>query len=329
MTLLTRRTALAGTAAVAAAAVTSGLRDAVAAAPPAGKQAPSVYRYKIGSFEVTAVSDGGRVVPLADNFVRNAKKDEVNTALEAAFLEKDKFPFVFTPLVVNTGKQLVVIDTGNGRGALQQSGGTAGQFHDNLAAAGIDPKTVDAVIISHFHGDHIGGLLDAGNKLAFPNAEVLVPAPEWAFWMDDGNMNRAPEAARGGFANARRVFDAFGRKATQYEAGKEVVPGITAVGTPGHTPGHMSHLVADGNASVMVQGDVSNLPALFVRNPGWHAMFDMDPQMAEASRRKLYDQVVADRTLLQGYHFPFPAHGHLEKDGQGYRLVPAQWSTVL
>jgi len=329
MTTMTRRTALAGTAALATAAIAPRIPSAEAAAPPAGKQAPSVYRYKIGSFEVTAVSDGGRIAPLADNFVRNAKKEEVNAALEAAFLEKDKFPFVFTPLVVNTGKQLVVIDTGNGRGALQQSGGTAGQFHDNLAAAGIDPKAVDAVVISHFHPDHINGLLDGDSKLAFPNAQVLVPAPEWAFWMDDGNMTRAPEAARGGFANARRVFDAIGRKVTPYEAGKEVVPGITAVATHGHTPGHMSHLVADGNASVMVQADVTNLPALFVRNPGWHAVFDMDAGMAEAARRRLYDQITADRTLLQGYHFPFPAHGYLEKDGQGYRLVPALWSTVL
>jgi glyoxylase-like metal-dependent hydrolase (beta-lactamase superfamily II) len=185
------------------------------------------------------------------------------------------------------------------------------------------------VIISHFHGDHINGLLNADNTPAFPNAEVTVPEPEWAFWMDDAKMNSAPEGLKGNFANARRVFGPLAAKVTKYGDKKELVPGITSTFTHGHTPGHSSHIISSGSDSVLVQADVSNHPALFVRNPGWHAVFDMDAAMAEAGRRKLYDQLAADRMRMQGFHFPFPAVGYIEKDGSGYRYTAAPWSPVV
>lgn len=325
---LTRRALLAGSAAVAAMPLAGGI-PARAAAPAAGKQVPSVYRYKVGDFEVTVVSDGGRVVPLADTLVRNATKDQVNAALEAAFMEKDRFPFNFNPVVVNTGSRLIAIDTGNGPGAFDQSKGEVGQYQTNLVVAGLSAAAIDAVVISHFHGDHINGLLAADGKPVFPNAEVLVPAAEYKFWMDDGNLSRASDAQKGGFNNARRVMNALGSKVTQYEAGKEVVPGIEAVATYGHTPGHTSHIVSSGGQSVVVQADVTNLPAVFVRNPGWHAAFDMDGAMAEEARRKLYDRIAADRLVVQGYHYSFPAAAHIEKDGNGYRANPIQWRPVL
>lgn len=326
---MTRRHLFAGAAAGALTPLVAGL-PAHAAAPPAGKQASGFYRYKVGSMEVTVVTDGARTFPLADAFVTNAKKDEVNGALAAAYMDKDKMTIVFNPIVVNTGAKLVVIDTGNGPGAFEQTKGAVGQFQSNLAAAGIDPKSVDAVVISHFHGDHINGLLTADGKPIYANAEILVPEGEWKFWMDDGNVSKASNpTVEGNFKNVRRVFGALGNKVTQYQAGKEVIPGITALATPGHTPGHVSHLLSSGSQSVMVQADVSNHPALFVRNPGWRVMFDMDGAMAEETRRKLYDRMAADRTMMQGFHFPFPAVGYVEKDGQGYRLAPAAWNPVL
>ncbi|MBN8919827.1 MAG: MBL fold metallo-hydrolase [Rhizobiales bacterium] len=326
---LTRRNMLAATAAAGAAA-TLGLdpRTAGAAAPAATTQVPSVYRYKIGTMEVTVVSDGMRDAPLGQ-IVRNAPADEVAAALEAAFLPKDKFPFVFNPSVVNTGSKLVVIDTGNGPGAYAQTKGQAGQMHTNLVAAGIDRAMVDLVIISHFHGDHINGLLTAEGTPAFPNAEVAVPEPEWAFWMSDDNMNKAPEGLKAGFSNVRRVFKPLGDRVSRYGDKKELAPGITSMFTPGHTPGHSSHVLASGGQSVVLQADVTNHPALFVRNPGWHGTFDMDANVAEATRRRLYDQLAADRSRLQGFHFPFPSNGYVEKDGNGYRFVAAQWSPVL
>lgn len=325
---LTRRTLLAGSVAAAAWPL-AGRMPAEAAAPPAGKQVASVYRYKVGDFEVTVVGDGGRTVPLADTLVRNASKDQVNAALQAAFMEKDKFTFNFNPVVINTGSKLIAIDAGNGPAAFEQSKGEVGQYQTNLVAAGLSAAAIDAVVISHFHGDHINGLLTADGKPVFPNAEVLVPAAEFKFWMDDGNLSRASEQQKGGFNNARRVMNALGSKVSQYEPGKDIVPGIQPVATYGHTPGHTSHIVSSGNQSVVIQADVTNHPALFVRNPGWHAGFDMDGAVAEESRRKLYDRIVADRLIVQGYHFAFPAAAYVEKDGNGYRSNPIQWRPVL
>jgi glyoxylase-like metal-dependent hydrolase (beta-lactamase superfamily II) len=326
MTDFTRRSALAAAAAMAAAPLLPSVR-AQAAAPPVGKQVPGYYRYKVGELEVTSVTDGGRATPVAENLVRNASKTEVGAALQSFFMAPDQFINRFNPVVVNTGSKLVVIDTGLGAGAFSQSKGAVGQFHANLAASGIDTKSVDAVVISHFHGDHISGLVDAEGKPAFANAEVLVPAAEWAFWMDDGNMNRASDAAKPGFQNVRRVFGALAGKVTQFEPNKEIVPGITTIATPGHTAGHSSFRVASGNNTLIVQADVTAGPAwLFIRNPGWHVSFDADGPLAEQSRRKLYDQAATDRTLVQVFHNPFPGVGYIEKTGNGYRFEPLSWN---
>ncbi len=176
---------------------------------------------------MNVISDGVNNFALGDTFVLNVKKDEVNAALEKAFMPKDKMSIQFAPLVINTGGKLVVVDTGNGPGAFASSKGNVGQFASNMAAAGIDPKAVDMVVISHFHGDHINGLLTADNALAFPNAEVLVPAAEWKYFMDDGEMGKqTTDRMKGVFANARRVFDAgLKKKVTPYEMGKDVAPG--------------------------------------------------------------------------------------------------------
>src|SRR3954447_21310517 len=174
---LTRRHALAGAAAFAAAPMLP-TTSAKAAAPMADKQAPSFYRYKVGDAQVNVISDGVNNFPLPETFVLNAKKDQVNAALEKAFLQKDKMSIYFAPLVINTGGKLVVIDTGNGPAAYASSKGAVGQFVPNMTAAGFDPKAVDMVVISHFHGDHVNGLLTADGAPAFPNAEVMVPAAE-------------------------------------------------------------------------------------------------------------------------------------------------------
>ena len=220
--------------------------QAEAAAPIADKQAPSFYRYKVGDAQVNVISDGVNTFALPETFVLNVKKDDVNAALEKAFLPKDKVSIHFAPLVINTGGKLVVVDTGNGPGAFASSKGNVGQFASNMAAAGIDPKSIDMVVISHFHGDHINGLLTADNVLAFPNAEVLVPAVEWKYFMDDGEMGKqTSERMKGVFANARRVFDAgLKKKVTPYEHGKDVAPGLQAVATLGpHAGPHLVHPV--------------------------------------------------------------------------------------
>ena len=209
--------------------------------------------------------------------------------LAESHLPTDKITHTFNPVVVNTGPKLVVIDTGLGPAQFEQSKGKTGQFHNNLAAANIDRNNVDTVIISHFHGDHINGLLAAENKPAFANAEIMVPAAEWKFWMDDGEMSKGMgnPFLEGNFKNIRRVFDALGRKVTQYEAGKEVAPGITAVASPGHTPGHTSFVVASGSDKVLVQVDITAGAAfLFVQNPEWNLAGDVDKPLAVQTRQE-------------------------------------------
>lgn len=195
-----------------------------------------------------------------------------------------------------------------------------------------DPKSVDIVLMSHLHPDHTNGIKAADGSLAFPNAEIMVPETDWAFWMSDENAAKFETNAmmKGYFANVRRVYgNVPASRVTRYQAGKEVAPGITAIDTSGHTPGHMAFAVASGNSRVLIQGDVTNIPEFFLRNPGWHVAFDVDAPKAEATRRKFYDMASAEKALIVGFHFSFPSLGYVEKDGTGYRLVPVQWNPVL
>jgi glyoxylase-like metal-dependent hydrolase (beta-lactamase superfamily II) len=320
MTALSRRTLLASSAA-ALAATSAPTFTARAAAPITGQQGAGIYRYKIGSFEITAINDGTWYRALDDKFVKNAPFADVQKALSDQFLPTDKIPIPFTTLMVNTGSKLILLDTGTGG----QLAPTAGTMAANMAAAGIDPKAVDTIIISHFHPDHINGIKTKDGAKVFPNAEINVPAPEWAHWMDDAKMNAAPEAARGGFLNARRVFGDIANDVKRFEPGKEVAPGITSIAAHGHTPGHTAFAIASGNQSMLYLADTTNHPWLFVRNPEWQAVFDADGNMAAETRKKLLDRAAADKMIVHGYHFPFPASGYITRTATGYDLIPVMW----
>ncbi len=334
MTILSRRTFMAG--AASAAALPSfalwSAQSVRAATPAAGKQAASFYRYKVGDIEVTVLSDGIARVPVTEAFLLNVKPEEVNAALREAYMEPGVFIGPYNPIVLNTGAKLVLVDMGTGEANYIASKGVAGQLLANMAAAGIDPKAIDTIIISHYHGDHINGLLKADNSLAFPNAEVLVPAPEHKYWTDAGEESRAPTPRIADiFKGVRRVIGnaEVMKRLRTYEWDKEVIPGVLAVGTPGHTPGHTSHIVTSGASKVYVQADVTHAPFLFARHPGWHAFYDHDPVAAEATRRKVYDMLSAEKMLVQGFHYPFPSVAHVEKSAAGYREIPMAWSPVL
>jgi len=330
MVELSRRAAMAGAAATAL--MPLAMTAARAAAPLAEKQNASFYRYNVGTHQVTVVCDGVATVNLADNYSPNATKDQISKVLADSHLPTDKITHTFSPVVVNTGPKLVVIDTGLGLAQFEQSKGRTGQFHNNLAAANIDRNNVDTVVISHFHGDHINGLLAADNKAAFANAEIMVPAAEWKFWMDDGEMSKGTgnPILEGNFKNIRRVFDALGRKVTQYEPGKEVAPGITAVFSPGHTPGHNSFVVASGSDKVLVQVDITAGAAfLFVQNPEWNLASDVDRPLAVQTRKKLYDMAIVEKMPIQAFHGAFPGLVRVEKAGDGYRWIPTIWNASL
>jgi len=321
-----RRAVLAGAGALAATAsldLTAGITPAHAQGAPVN-QAPGFYRYKVGDITVTAINDGFARRPL-EGFIRNAELADVKKAMEQAFLPADALNISFTTLVVQSAGKLTLIDTGNG----DSGAPTSGAWQTNFKAAGFDPKDVSAIAFSHFHGDHINGFRLKDGTAVFPNAEVMVPAAEWAFWMDDAKMNAAPEAMKGAFGGVRRVFGPVAKDVKQFEAGKEILPGITAVAAPGHTPGHTTFTLASGGKSLMVMSDTTNHPALFVRNPDWSAVFDMDGPQAAATRRKLLDMVAADKMQVAFYHAPFPATGYIAKSGNGYEMVPVQWSSAV
>ena len=322
MPMFTRRTFLAGSA---LAAVSASADPAAAAAPSADRETPGIYRYRIGTFELTALYDGIWYRPINDAFIRNAPFAEVEHALADAFMPADKLATPFTTLIVNTGKKLVLLDTGTGG----QIAPSAGVLRDNLAAAGIDPKAVDQIVISHFHPDHINGIKDKDNDLVFPNAEIMVPAAEWAFWMDDANMNAAEGALKLTFRNQRRIFADIAKRVVRFEPGAEVAPGVVTLPAPGHTPGHTVFAIHSGDQSLMVLSDTAQHPAVFARHPDWQAAFDIDGDAAVATRKKLFDRAAADRMLVTGYHFPFPACGHLIKTATGYEHVPVEWQPTL
>jgi glyoxylase-like metal-dependent hydrolase (beta-lactamase superfamily II) len=321
-----RRTVMVGAGALAAATVfdlPAGVSPAHAQGAPV-TQAPGFYRYKVGDITVTAINDGFAMRGI-EGFIRNADIADVKKALEAAFLPTTGFQNTFTTLVVQSGGKLILLDTGLG----DNGPPTTGTWMANFKAAGFDPANVDQIVISHFHGDHIGGIRLKNGSTPFTKAEISVPAPEWDFWMSDERMNAAPEAAKPGFMNARRVFGPMAQQVKRYAPGAEVAPGVTSVAAHGHSPGHTTFVIASGNARMMFVADVTSHPALFVRNPDWSAVFDQDPDMARATRRRILDMAAADKLQLAFYHAPFPATGHIAKAGSGFEFVPVQWSAAV
>jgi glyoxylase-like metal-dependent hydrolase (beta-lactamase superfamily II) len=297
---------------------------AEAKAPFAGTQGPGVYRLKLGDFQLTALFDGVWYLPIDDKFVRNAGAAEVNQALAAAFLPPNVLPISFTALLVNTGSKLVLIDTGTAG----QVADTAGSMLENLRTAGIDPRAVDTILISHFHPDHIDGIKTKDGAKVLPNAEILVPEPEWDFWMNDANMAPAEGAVKRYFLNAHRIFRDIASEVRRFKPGAEVAPGIVSIPAFGHTPGHTAFAIHSGNQSMLSMSDTVRNPYLFARHPDWQPTFDMDGPQAVATRRQMLDRVVADRMLVQAYHFPFPACGHMAKTATGYDLVPVEWQPL-
>ena len=320
--MITRRSALAGSAAAAASlALPAALQ---AAAPPVAVQGPGVHRTKVGSFQVTALYDGTWFLPIDGKFVRNASGMAVNRALADAFLPPRIMPISFTALLVNTGTKLVLIDTGTAGQVVD----TAGVMIDNLSVAGVTPDKIDTILISHFHPDHIDGIKTKEGAKVFANAEILVPEPEWAYWMNDANMAGVAKPVQRYFLNAKRIFGDIANEVRRFKPGAEIVPGITSIPAYGHTPGHTAFAIHSGNQSMLAMSDTVRNPYLFARYPDWQPIFDMDGTLAVKTRRRMLDRAEADRKLVEAYHFPFPASGHMVKRGAGYELIPVEWKPL-
>ncbi len=280
---------------------------------------PGFRKTMVGDIEVIAINDGALRRPLGDEFVRNAPLEQVKALLASQSLPTTHVDIPFTPYLIVAGGQRFLIDTG----FADNGPPTTGRLRANMAAAGHKPEDIDHVILSHFHGDHINGLFAKDGSAVYPKAKVHVPAPELAYWMDDAKMNAAPPAVKGAFENARRVMGKIpADKLVKFEPGAELAPGIRSLAAFGHTPGMSVFSVNSKGQSFMYVADVTNVPSLFARSPDWAVTFDMDADMARATRRRLFDQLVKDKTLMGGFHFPFPALGTLDLSGNGYQFKP-------
>lgn len=278
------------------------------------------FAYRVGQVTVHVVFDGYATVPLSEGFVSNAPLAAVQGALAEAGLPSETLTTTFSPLVLEIAGRRIVVDAGLGPDAAMQQGSTNGFLIENMRAAGIDPSSIDTVVISHFHADHVNGLVSNGAPV-FRNAEIAVPGVEWRFWMDDAEMARAaPGRMTRLFANNRRIIGLVHDRIRIYEWEEEVVPGFEAVGTPGHSIGHTSFWLRSSSERVFVQSDLTNHPALFVRHPRWFASFDQDPAAAVNVRRQVYDMLARERCPLQAYHHPFPGRAFIKREGDGYVL---------
>jgi glyoxylase-like metal-dependent hydrolase (beta-lactamase superfamily II) len=298
-----------------------GLSGRLAVSPAFAQQTPDPAKlfvtYKVGSAEVTAIYDGIWEKAHDPAFIANASVDDVKAAMMKAGLSPDFVSIPFTVAVVKTGGKTILCDSGTG-GQVQP---TAGKLMTNMKAAGIDPTKIETILISHFHPDHIFGLMEKDtNKPVYPNAEIIVSDVEYKFWTDPAVIDRLPEARKGLARRIQAVFPTW-KNIRQVSGEPEVAPGIRFVSAPGHTPGHRAFHLSSGSSQLMISNDTAYVPALVVANPGWHGQYDQDATTAEASRRKLLDRVIADKVQICGYHFPFPGAGMIQKDGEGYALT--------
>lgn len=279
---------------------------------------PVFHRFSIGSRPVTVLHDGAVwQADVTKGFVRNAAAADILATLRASDIPGPGMHIPYNPTLVETSAGPVLIDTGFGPDGMATG---TGQMAAAMKAAGIEMTDVRTVLLSHFHAGHIGGLVGPEGPL-FPNAEIKVPLAEWAYWTDPSNAARAPKDRQAAFANVRRQLGPYASRVEQFVPGSAVVPGISAIGTSGHTPGHTSFLVMDGADQAVILGDVVPTPALFLPHPEWAQATDMDPTMAVATRMALLDRMASDGIQVVGYHFPMPGVGRIEKSGAGYRLA--------
>lgn len=303
-----------------AAALGLGARLVVPVRAQAQSKAPEMgfHKYKIGSVEVTAIYDGMWAKPHDPAFIRNASIDETKEALAKALLPSEFVPIPLTVTVLTIGGKHILIDAGSG--AQWQS--TAQGVRNGMQASGIDPASISKVLISHFHPDHIFGLMEAGsNKPVYPNAELVVSATEYKWWTEPGRVEKLPEARKALGQRINAVFSTW-KNFTLVDGEKEVAPGVRMVSAPGHTPGHSAFHLSSGNDQLMLSNDVAYVPALLAPHPDWQGTYDQDGPLAVATRRNLLDRVVAEKMKICGAHFPFPGSGSFAKDGDGYAFVP-------
>jgi glyoxylase-like metal-dependent hydrolase (beta-lactamase superfamily II) len=294
---------------------------------PAGAQAPGIYRLKVGAYEVTVLNDGSAALPTK---FFSGGQDGAAKLLENAFVaSKDMAPTTFNEWLINTGDKLILVDTGYSNGA----GPAAGKLPKALAAAGVNPADIDAVVITHIHPDHCLGLLTTEKQIAFPNATVHVNGEELAWWLE-GDM-KIPEGKpffKDLFEGGRAAFKPYveGKRVQTFKDGAELAPGVFAIAAPGHTVGHtMIRIAPNGGGELLIWTDIVHATALQFPEPERSIAYDLEPPKAIATRKKVMDMAATDKLMIAGTHIGFPGIGHVAKAGTGYAYVPIPWSANI
>ena len=287
-----------------------------------GAARPQFYRFRLGAFEVTSLLDGA--LPFDGPhpiFGEDQSASTVAELAEANFLPEARMEISFTPLLVNTGSELVLLDAGNPA----ERGPAAANLVQALQAAGYEPEQVDVLVITHMHPDHIGGLMRDGAPV-FPNARYYTAEAEYDFWSHEDRLSGGTE----GVARLVQVnVVPLAEKMTFLKDESEIVPGIRAVAAFGHTPGHMAMHIESEGERLLHWADAANHHVLSVQRPEWHVRFDMDKEAAVATRKRLLDFASAERLPVAGYHMPFPALGYIDARGGEYRWVPVSYQLHL
>jgi glyoxylase-like metal-dependent hydrolase (beta-lactamase superfamily II) len=285
-----------------------------------------IYRFKLGQFNLISISDGSLTVPAAV-FASNASPEELKAALKEAF-QPETMTADCNVLLVDTGTEKVLIDTGSG----SLNGATAGKLLDNLKAADLKPSDITAVVLTHAHGDHIGGLKGT-NGLTFPNARYFMNQKEWDFWtgktIELPNYKGPADLMQQMIKLAKTQLPLIKDRLTLVKENQEFLPGLTAIPAYGHTPGHIAVKIASGDAVMIHVADVVHLSAVNLTHPHWTPVFDGDQAIAAQTRQTLLKQIADDRTLMFAYHFPYPGIGNLRPRTQGgFDWQPTQWQFV-
>lgn len=289
----------------------------------AGTQVPGLYRTKVGAVEITAIADGFLNIPL--EYFTGTTPEEMGLVLHDRFVPRDgPIPTAINAFLVNTGERLIAIDSG----AADRFGPSAGAYAALLETAGLTPGDVDMVLLTHAHPDHIGGMV-AGGAALFPNAEVLIHQAELDFWISEDRRAAAPEGMQAMFDLVVSMTDIYGGRVDTFRGEAAVAPGVTAVETHGHTPGHCGFMVESEGEQLFIWGDLIHSVDTQFQHPDWLLVFDIDKENAEAARRRGLDMAATERLLVAGAHLPFPSFGHVGREGNAYRFVPAPWRYAL